>query len=152
MVQSGQIAAPVRYSIRQAMEQEHKKFLIQQSNDARQARYLAGRAADPDATASGDDATLKNPDQPRSDLNPLLPAKSALIGAAVKLDFFGRPIKITDDRPSSAHGGKGTGRAGAAGNGDPGRLEEGKVWLTYHEGFSNAVRKPITLDELLRSF
>lgn len=25
-----------------------------------------------------------------------------------------------------------------------------KVWITYHEGFSDAVRKPITVEELLR--
>lgn len=27
---------------------------------------------------------------------------------------------------------------------------DNKVWVSYHEGFSNAVRKPITIDELLR--
>jgi chromosome transmission fidelity protein 18 len=27
---------------------------------------------------------------------------------------------------------------------------EGKVWVSYHEGFSNAVRKPLTLAELMR--
>lgn len=26
----------------------------------------------------------------------------------------------------------------------------GKVWVTFHEGFSNAVRKPITIEELMR--
>jgi chromosome transmission fidelity protein 18 len=27
---------------------------------------------------------------------------------------------------------------------------EGRVWITYHEGFSNAVRKPLTLAEIMR--
>jgi chromosome transmission fidelity protein 18 len=27
---------------------------------------------------------------------------------------------------------------------------EGKVWVSYHEGFSNAVRKPLTLAELMK--
>lgn len=27
---------------------------------------------------------------------------------------------------------------------------EGKVWVTFHEGFSNAVRKPVTVKELMR--
>ena len=27
---------------------------------------------------------------------------------------------------------------------------EGRVWITYHEGFSNAVRKPLTLAELMK--
>ena len=29
---------------------------------------------------------------------------------------------------------------------------ERKVWVSFHEGFSNAVRKPITLEELMRGF
>lgn len=28
--------------------------------------------------------------------------------------------------------------------------EDNKVWVTYHEGYSNAVRKPLTVEELLR--
>ena len=27
---------------------------------------------------------------------------------------------------------------------------EGRVWVSFHEGFSNAVRKPITMEELMR--
>jgi hypothetical protein len=29
---------------------------------------------------------------------------------------------------------------------------EAKVWCSFHEGFSNAVRKPLTLAELMASF
>jgi chromosome transmission fidelity protein 18 len=28
--------------------------------------------------------------------------------------------------------------------------DDNKVWVSFHEGFSNAVRKPITIEELLR--
>ena len=28
--------------------------------------------------------------------------------------------------------------------------ESGRVWVSFHEGFSNAVRKPITLAELMK--
>jgi chromosome transmission fidelity protein 18 len=33
---------------------------------------------------------------------------------------------------------------------DEGRKErEGRVWVSFHEGFSNAVRKPVTLREIM---
>lgn len=28
--------------------------------------------------------------------------------------------------------------------------DDNKVWVSFHEGFSNAVSKPITIEELLR--
>lgn len=28
--------------------------------------------------------------------------------------------------------------------------DDNKVWVSFHEGFSNAVRKPLTIEELLR--
>ena len=61
----------------------------------------------------------------------------------VKRDFFGRVIKNT--RPASA--GKGA-QKGDSKTDD----EAGRVWVSFHEGFSNAVRKPITLKELLETF
>ena len=57
-----------------------------------------------------------------------------------KRDFFGRVIvneeSVTLQQRDSS-------RTAANGN------DEGRVWVTYHEGFSNAVRKPITLRELM---
>ena len=35
-------------------------------------------------------------------------------------------------------------------NGDGGHA--GEVWVTYNEGLNEAVRKPITLEEFMRSF
>jgi len=29
-------------------------------------------------------------------------------------------------------------------------MSDNKVWVTFHEGYSNAVRKPITIEELMR--
>ena len=58
----------------------------------------------------------------------------------VKRDFFGRPIAVpVNENPS----------------GDDAEQAEKKditgpeVWITFHEGYSNAVRKPITLRELM---
>ena len=66
--------------------------------------------------------------------------------AAVKRDFFGRTIESTQlesskDRPS-----------GKQLNAHDGRQEDGMVWVSFHEGSSTAVRKPIGLEELMRAF
>lgn len=66
---------------------------------------------------------------------------------APKRDFFGRIIigkPVEKDKNDS--GSKGvTGRKRAKDTED----EEAKVWLSFHEGFSNAVRKGISMRELL---
>lgn len=60
----------------------------------------------------------------------------------VKRDFFGRVIE--DTRPDSSDGKPAERRSG--------QQEEGMVWVSFHEGSSTAVRKPITLEELMRGF
>ncbi|KAJ4377164.1 Chromosome transmission fidelity protein 18 [Didymella sp. IMI 355093] len=57
---------------------------------------------------------------------------------AVKRDFFGRVIK---EKPLI----EGEVRKKTKQEGD-----EDRIWVSFHEGFSNAVRKPITIDELFR--
>jgi chromosome transmission fidelity protein 18 len=52
-----------------------------------------------------------------------------------KKDFFGRVVKEKVDAESAAKVVR----------------EEGRVWVSYHEGFSNAVRRPVTLEELMGS-
>lgn len=61
-----------------------------------------------------------------------------------KRDFFGR---IIVDKPTEKKKGKGKEpeRKRAKDAGD----EEAKVWVSFHEGFSNAVRKGISMKELL---
>jgi chromosome transmission fidelity protein 18 len=56
---------------------------------------------------------------------------------AVKRDFFGRMVAVPV--PTSL---------------DPGKVvkeatSKGRVWVNFHEGFSNAVRKPITIKEFM---
>ncbi|KAF2861598.1 P-loop containing nucleoside triphosphate hydrolase protein [Piedraia hortae CBS 480.64] len=59
-----------------------------------------------------------------------------VVGKAVKRDFFGRPVVVSCDEGRARKSDK---------KGDGPR-----VWITYHEGYSNAVRKPITLREIMR--
>lgn len=65
----------------------------------------------------------------------------------VKKDFFGRVIQ-SEVRPLSESDGNSADKR-KTGSKPLGKAET-KVWVTYHEGMNNAVRKPITLDELLR--
>jgi len=64
----------------------------------------------------------------------------------VKKDFFGRVIVKTDVQPLQEGDGNLNGKKVKAE--EP--IGENKVWVTFHEGLNNAVRKPITLDDLFR--
>ncbi|KUJ16819.1 uncharacterized protein LY89DRAFT_718564 [Mollisia scopiformis] len=125
--------APVRYAVRQVLDQEYQKNIIVRENAARQARYKAGNPHD------DTDAILQDKENPMYQIQDKL--------SDVKKDFFGRVIR--DARPLQEIDGNaeadGKGRQGKKGS-----KEDVKVWVSYHEGFSNAVRKPITIEELLR--
>ena len=123
-------AAPVRYAVRQVLDQELRKEKLLQSSNARHARSFALVN------------TQEEADEDKENQNPGGKIEQASKVAPVKRDFFGRIIDET--RPQSA------GKIGKQPK-EP-KNEEGRVWLSFHEGFSNAVRKPITLKELLESF
>jgi chromosome transmission fidelity protein 18 len=72
--------------------------------------------------------------------------QSAAAAVTGPRDFFGRVI-VNEARPSSAAGSGGSPATGKA----AGKAEE-RVWVSFHEGFSNAVRKPISLREFWESF
>ena len=134
--QVGQAAAPTRYAIRQAMHQEYQKYLLRKNADVRQARFRAGGTEEVDG--------LIQPEDTGKVQAPLADAKAK--SAAVKRDFFGRVL--SEPLPVSGNGqdaGAGGGQKSASRRG----IEERKVWISFHEGFSNAVRKPITLKELM---
>ena len=127
--------APVRYAVRQVLDQEYQKNIVVRENAARQARYKAGNLHD-----DVDFSFSKSKDQREHYV------LERPIGA--KRDFFGRvshqeimPLQEIDGnsdpdgkKKNRKHEGK----------------DENKVWVSFHEGYSNAVRKPITIDELLR--
>lgn len=123
---------PVRYAVRQVLDQEYQKNIIVRANALRQARFKAGNPNldDADIPLQGNDKVL-----PIDDKAP----------DASKRDFFGRVI--SGGEPLREIDGN------AATDGERDRKRGGKtekVWVSYHEGFSNAVRKPITIEELLR--
>lgn len=124
---------PVRYGIRQVMDQEYQKNIIVRENAARQARYKAGNPGDDSEFSLSNDRSKGHH------------AEERVLGA--KRDFFGRVVR-EEVMPLGEIDGNAQAepKVGKKNNGK----DDNKVWVSFHEGFSNAVRKPITIDELLR--
>lgn len=106
--------APVRYAVRQVLDQEYHKETMRKRSDVLPTSAIGKSTAGPG------------------------PAQKAM--SVVKRDFFGRVIE------EPVKEGKGTEEHNLA---DETSKAGRKVWVTYHEGFSNAVRKPISMSELL---
>ena len=136
-------AAPTRYAIRQALDQEYQKFLIKRNNEARQARYNAGHAL-----AAEEEGDVDGVEQVTGKAEGNAGKEKR---EAPKRDFFGRVVDGAP-RPASADGEKLECQSLQRTSKLTAQPEDRNVWVSFHEGFSNAVRKPITLDELLRSF
>lgn len=127
--------APVRYAVRQVLDQEHRREIQRIRSENRFARATGQNRLD--APHPGDDDNNKENATDTS-------GKKHVTAIAGKRDFFGRIIN--EARPGSA----GQGMASAASKAV--QKAEERVWVSFHEGFSNAVRKPITLREFLDSF
>ena len=86
-------------------------------------------------------------DVERMDVGDVVAAEDAAAKkVVVKKDFFGRVI--VKAVPVVPAGEEGEAELKRRRKKEEGR-EDGRVWVSFHEGFSNAVRKPITLAELL---
>ncbi|KAK0665689.1 putative chromosome transmission fidelity protein 18 [Cercophora samala] len=127
-------APPTRYAVRQVLDQELAKTIAAKETASRQARLRAGGGVVPHV-----DENKENMPDHLQKLEMLKQQEKT----AVKKDFFGRIIvpKPVLREPSGGNGAKSTG-----GDGE----KKDKVWITYHEGINNAVRKPISLEEFLR--
>jgi chromosome transmission fidelity protein 18 len=133
----GAASAPIRYAIRQVLDQEYQKDVVRQRNEARQARFRAGN--------------------PLCELVPIniihkdgmIPLSSKPKAAGAKRDFFGRIVNEVTPRAYAGDDNE-LENATRKKRRTLGYDQENKVWISFHEGFSNAVRKPITLEEILR--
>lgn len=127
---------PVRYAVRQVLDQELQKTIAQREAAARQARFKAGMGT---VELAQHDMLLHDDKENASSGQKALP----IMPTVVKKDFFGRvvlekPLQEID------------GNSGGPKKGQVAEKGENKVWVTYHEGLNNAVRKPITLEDFLR--
>ncbi|KAL8650316.1 MAG: hypothetical protein Q9210_003896 [Variospora velana] len=130
----GSSASTTRYAIRQALDQEYQKFVVSQRASAGRARLGAG--------GSIKEATSALKITPNSAVSRAKDGSN--VGA--KRDFFGR---IIQGRPVQAEEAQ-EAREGVCPK-DPDLIKgnRSKVFLSFHEGYSNAVRKPITLNDLM---
>lgn len=136
--------APTRYAVRQVLDQELQKTLAMRENAARQARFQSGSAAGAHEDYVFDDKEnypgMKKVGSGAKEFNATGTGREGADG--VKRDFFGRvialPPKPLGETDGNAHGETAK------------RKEDVNVWVTYHEGLNNAVRKPVSLQELLR--
>lgn len=124
-------SSTTRYAIRQALDQEYQKFLVSQRASVSQARLGTGGIKD---TATTDPKSSASAHE-----------KESTIG--VKRDFFGR---IIQEQSSGIEEAKETHQEGGSKKPDASKRSKDQVFLSFHEGYSNAVRKPITLDDLMR--
>ncbi|KAL8693749.1 MAG: hypothetical protein Q9218_001494 [Villophora microphyllina] len=134
---SGPTTSIARYAIRQALDQEHQKYLVRQKATTAQAKLGAAGSLDPKPYLS---KTGRQSSQY---------GKDGAQPAAPKRDFFGRIVKehAADSEAPEAS------RWDANPKGQfSGTKNGGKIFVSFHEGYSNAVRKPIILDELMRGF
>ena len=130
----GTLPAPIRYAVRQVLDQEHRKETLLRLSNAREARSAKldpGNGGGHDADKESTHVSGKHRGAAPS-LN------------VVKRDFFGRIIPNT--RPVSIEG------KSNAEDTTPSKDDKPRVWVSFNEGYSNAVRKPLTLKELLDSF
>lgn len=119
-----------RFAVRQALDQEFARETKRSAEAARANRGAGAIAASSDTVAGA----------------PLLLEQSK---TKLKRDFFGRVVaeKKHDeqDLQSQEEGATKYKKAKME------QAENTRVWVTFHEGYSNAVRKPISLKELLGS-
>ena len=113
----------VRYAVRSVLESEWKKESARIDMENRKRR--GGQESDEVVVPEGKEQDVA---KKLEEVNK----------KTVKRDFFGRVIK---EKPLM----EGEVRKKTKQEGD-----EDRIWVSFHEGFSNAVRKPITIDELFR--
>ncbi|KAL8788795.1 MAG: hypothetical protein Q9213_001466 [Squamulea squamosa] len=133
----GPASSTARYAIRQALVQEHQKSVVGRRASVGQARF-------------GTDSNVplnKVADAPKNKGQIGFPRKESEHATTPKRDFFGRFIqdggceleKANEGRPSTDPYDRATSDKGGC-----------RIFVSFHEGYSNAVRKPITLDDLMR--
>lgn len=113
----------VRYAVRSVLEQEWRIDKAKREMDNRKRR--GGQTGEEEVESHKEEMSLEE-------------KAAEAEKKAIKTDFFGRVIKekpVVEGEQKRAEV-----RAG----------DEGRIWVSFHEGFSNAVRKPITIDELFR--
>ncbi|KAI4910089.1 hypothetical protein J4E90_007520 [Alternaria incomplexa] len=117
-----------RYAVRSVLEQEWRKESALREHANRKRRGGMDEYEDEIEASKKEEKTTEEKVAEASE-------------KAVKRDFFGRVIVETDKSRKEAKRKQDSGEM----QGDVGR-----IWVSFHEGFSNAVRKPVTIDDIMR--
>lgn len=117
------------------LDQEYQKALKKIAHSVRQARFREGNAFGEESVF-----TFKNKSTVDSLMKRVDDDDEQVV--KVKRDFFGRVVieKSTQELPTQEMKMR------------EAKKDVNKVWVTYHEGFSNAVRKPVTVEDVMRAF
>lgn len=131
-------APTMRYAVRQVLDQEFQKYVIVQRAAASQARFAAGSipGQEPDDRCS---QTFKDKGIGVAAIGTSTKALDRASG--VKRDFFGRIV-------AGESTGKGRGREQQLKISRT-KAAQNRIWVSYREGYSNAVRKPVNLSNLI---
>lgn len=140
-VSVGGNGSKARFAVRQHLEQEFLKAEKARAETARLARFGYGLPSD---TPGDQGQSAAQGAQAGEKLVEAVKRKQAR-------DFFGRPIIRTEPEAGSVEAVARENRRKKARVGVPEDEEgaEGRVWVTYHEGFSNAVKKPISIGAMM---
>ncbi|KAK1531415.1 ATPase [Colletotrichum paranaense] len=130
--------APTRYAVRQVLDQELQKTIILREAAARQARFKVGGPL-------GGAEDTPSQQQQQADKENMIKEQERILASSVKKDFFGRVIPA---RPLGEM--DGNAKRKKTHDHHEGGKSDNKVWVTYHEGLNNAVRKPISLLEFMK--
>lgn len=122
MGNSGAAGEAVRFAVRQVLDAEWRREEVRRGEVMRRRRM--GGDVEEDGVEKDGGKQEEGAAKPKG----------------VKRDFFGRVIHEQSGDGASNKGGMEKVLMG----------DEGRVWVSFHEGFSNAVRKSISLDELMR--
>ncbi|CAL8575830.1 Chromosome transmission fidelity protein 18 [Xanthoria parietina] len=133
----GPASSTTRYAIRQALDQEYRKIVVGHRAIMGQTRPGAGSNM-----PSNKLARIPKIDVPKSDH-----VKGSGRINAPKRDFFGRLVKDDEYVLERANGRRQSMNPNDRAHGEK---RAGQIFVSFHEGYSNAVRKPITLDDLMR--
>lgn len=127
---------PVRYAVRQVLDQECYKSRALRDKAAREARMGALSSVAPPYPSPAPPAEEKEQQQVQVQTK-----------TKPKRDFFGRPVAVAPVEGEAGEGKAGTGEGPRKKRKVVAAARD--VWVTYNEGFSNAVRKGIRLDEFM---
>ena len=129
----GLASSTTRYAIRQALDQEYQKSVAGQ-------RVVM-------ASGVGSNLPSKKASVSSNDVPNGIFGKGCGRINGPKRDFFGRVVNDNEHGLDKANGRRHSTESNDRG---PGEKEGGQIFVSFHEGYSNAVRKPITLDDLMR--